>query len=163
MTIADDEPLDGRLFGPGQPCFGCSPDHPHGFRLRFDRIEGGVETRFVPGDAHQGPVGVMHGGLVMTLADETAAWAIISETGKFGFTTQANCRFAAPVRTGVELRAWARITKNVRRIIVTEVEVEQGGKACFSAEYRFAIMDKKGAERLMGIELPEAWERFGRD
>lgn len=162
MAVGPDEPLDGSLFGPGQPCFGCSPEHPHGLHLSFERIEGGVRTRFVPGAHHQGPVGVMHGGLVMTLADETAAWAIIAETGKFGFTTQANCRFAAPVRMGVELEARAKITRNVRRIIVTEVEVEQAGKTCFTAEYRFAIMDKAGAERLMGIELPEAWERFGR-
>lgn len=162
MALDPDEPLDGSLFGPGQPCFGCSPDHPNGLRLKFERTEDGVETRFVPGDGHQGPVKIMHGGLVMTLADETAAWAIIAHRGKFGFTTQVSCRFAAPVRTGVELVARARITKDRRRVIVTEVEVEQGGKPCFSGEYRFAIMDKAGAERLMGIEMPEAWERFGR-
>lgn len=160
--MAIDEPLDGSLFGPGQPCFGCSPEHPHGLKLSFTPTEDGVQTRFLPGELHQGPVGIMHGGLVMTLADEVAAWAIISQLGKFGFTTQAICRFVAPVRMGVELLATARITKNLRRIVVTEVRVEQGEALCFTGELRFAIMDKKGAERLMGIELPPAWERFGR-
>ena len=29
--------LDGRLFGEGQPCFGCSPTHPHGLHLAYER------------------------------------------------------------------------------------------------------------------------------
>ena len=29
-------------------------------------------------------------------------------------------------------------------------------------ETSFAIMDRAGAERMMGIEMPEAWARFGR-
>ena len=34
-------------------------------------------TTFTPDDRYQGPPGIMHGGLVTTLADEVAAWAII--------------------------------------------------------------------------------------
>jgi len=161
--MSTDEPLDGSLFGPGQPCFGCSPDHPHGFRLSFERIEDGVQTRFVPGELQQGPVGIMHGGLVMTLADEVAAWAIIAQKGRFGFTTKASCRFIGPVRMGVELLARGTIVNDRRRMMNTKVEVEQDGKLCFTADLQFAIMDKKGAERLMGIELPKEWERFGRE
>lgn len=156
------EPLDGRLFGQGQPCFGCSPEHPFGFRLAFERIEGGVKTSFTPKAQHQGPVGVMHGGLVMTLADEAAAWAILAEVGKFGFTTKVECRFAGPARIGVALDVQARVTRNLRRIIETEVQVEQAGEARFRGKYAFAIMNKADAERMMGIEMPEAWERFSR-
>jgi uncharacterized protein (TIGR00369 family) len=162
VSLGEDEPLDGRLFGPEQPCFGCSPTHPHGLHLRFERAEGGVVTRFVPGAQHQGPVGIMHGGLVMTLADEVAAWAIIAQTGKFGFTTDVQCRLHRPVRVGRELVATARITKDTRRLVTTEVEVRQDDAVCFTGTLRFALMDKAGAERLMGIELPEAWARFGR-
>lgn len=156
------EPLDGSLFGPGQPCFGCSPDHPEGLRLRFEAIEGGVRTRFTPGTSRQGPVGIMHGGLVTTLADEVAAWAIIAETGKFGFTTDMQCRFHQPVKVGAELVGEARLVRRSRRLMTVEVEITQGEAKCFSGTLRFAIMDKAGAERLMGIELPKAWERFGR-
>ena len=28
--------MDGSIFGPGQPCFGCGPDHPIGMRLAFE-------------------------------------------------------------------------------------------------------------------------------
>ena len=162
MSLEADAPLDGTLFGPEQPCFGCSPTHPHGLRLGFERAPGGVLTRFVPGEHHQGPVGIMHGGLVMTLADEVAAWAVIAETGKFGFTTDVQCRLHRPVRVGRELTAVGRLVKPGRRVVTTEVEVTQDGERCLSGQLRFAIMDRAGAERLMGIALPEAWARFGR-
>ena len=67
------ERLDGHLFGADQPCFGCGPNHPWGFHLAFERDGEAVVTRFVPGDRYQGPPGIMHGGLVMTLADEVGA------------------------------------------------------------------------------------------
>jgi hypothetical protein len=40
---------DGHLFGAGQPCFGCSPDHPTGFRLTFTRESDEMITRFTLG------------------------------------------------------------------------------------------------------------------
>src|ERR1035437_4604721 len=95
--------LDPNAFGPGQPCFGCSPDHPIGFRLRFAREGDEVRTTFVPTVQYQGPPGIMHGGLVMTLADEIGAWTIIGLLEKFGFTAQVSGKLRKPVRIGREL------------------------------------------------------------
>src|SRR5579872_3001259 len=101
-------PLDGTLFGDDHMCFGCGPTHPAGFRLRYEREGEEVVTRFVPQAQHQGPPGLMHGGLVSTVADETAAWALIAQTGKFGFTTSFECKFKRGVRIGVEAEARGR-------------------------------------------------------
>jgi len=93
--------LDPHLFGDGQPCFGCAPDHPTGFRLRFareDADEGSVTTSFTPSSAHQGPPGLMHGGLVMTLADELGAWTLVGLLGKFGFRIRPLPATATPMR-----------------------------------------------------------------
>ena len=57
------EPLDGRIFGEDQACFGCGPKHPIGFQLVFDRHEGIVTTRVTPGKNYQGAPGLFHGGL----------------------------------------------------------------------------------------------------
>jgi acyl-coenzyme A thioesterase PaaI-like protein len=95
------ETLDGALFGDDQPCFGCSPQHPVGFRLRFERLEGeAVSTCFTPTADHQGPPGIMHGGLVTTLADELAAWVIIAVLGKVarGSCETAGASFASRCR-----------------------------------------------------------------
>ncbi|MBM4357286.1 MAG: hypothetical protein FJ096_04175 [Deltaproteobacteria bacterium] len=73
--------LDPHTFGREQPCFGCAPDHPTGFHLEFEREGDAVRTRFVPSPHHQGPPGILHGGLVTTLADELAAWTIVALKG----------------------------------------------------------------------------------
>lgn len=119
-------PLDGTLFEDNQ-CFGCSPTHPFGFHLAFEREgdDGTVLTHFMPTTRHQGPPGIMHGGLVSTLADETAAWAVIAKTGKFGFTTSFECRLMRPVKVAVATESRGRISRETSRI----VRVEEIGRA----------------------------------
>lgn len=159
---SDEQTLDGHLFGAGQPCFGCGPDHPIGFKLAFDRIEKGVTTRFTPDERYQGPPGIMHGGLVMTLADELAAWAILAELGKFGFTAEMQASLRRPVRIGVPVLGSSRLLRSVRHIATVEVSLEQAGEEVFAATLKFAVLDQAGAEKLLGGPLPEAWRRFAR-
>lgn len=156
------DPLDGSLFGEGQPCFGCSPDHPFGFRLRFAVDGDAVVTRFVPTVRHQGPLGLMHGGLVSTVADETAAWAVLATTGKFGFTTGFEAKLLKGVRVGLEAEARGVVTKPGSRVVRAQVVVSQAGEACFQGDFTFALLDQGGAEKLLGGPLPEAWLRFCR-
>ncbi len=156
------EVLDGSLFGPDQPCFGCSPEHPAGFRLSFTREGDAIVTHFVPSERYQGPPTIMHGGLVFTLADELGAWAIIGLLGKFGFTAQMNGRLHRPARIGILIEGRARITKESRRIVDVEVSLTQENERIFSGELRFVLLDEKGAEKMLGGPLPEAWKRFSR-
>jgi acyl-coenzyme A thioesterase PaaI-like protein len=155
-------PLDGSLFGPGQPCFGCAPDHPTGFRLRFTDDGEHIATRFVPGEHHQGPPGVMHGGLVFTLADEVAAWTLIARLGKFGFTARFAGALQRPVRPQVEVEGRGRIVRSTPRTVEVEVVLSQSGEDAFRGTFTFVILDTDAAERLIGGPLPEAWRRFSR-
>jgi acyl-coenzyme A thioesterase PaaI-like protein len=157
-----DHPLDGHLFGPGQPCFGCAPDHPLGFRLAFERDGDEIVTRFTPDDRYQGPPGIMHGGLVGTLADEVGAWSLIGLLGKFGFTASFEAKFLGPVRIGVPLEARGRIVKDHRRLVDVEVTVRQDDLPRYRSGLRFAVLDRGGAERMLGREIPEEWLRFCR-
>jgi uncharacterized protein (TIGR00369 family) len=152
--------LDGSLFGPEQPCFGCAPDHPIGFRLAFEREDDGVRTHFMPTDRYQGPPGVMHGGLVMALADEIGAWSVIAKTGKFGFTVSIEAKIKKPIRVGTEAIGRGRVVRDARRVVTSAVTIEQAGELMFEAELRFAILDEASAERLLGGPIPEAWKRF---
>ena len=157
-----DGPLDGTLFGPGQPCFGCGTDHPIGFHLTFVREGEEVVTRFTPGDRYQGPPGVMHGGLVMTLVDELAAWGLIALKEKFGFTTSFEGRLKAPVRIGKEIVGRAKFSKDTPRVVKVGVTLHQGEILAFEGEVTFVLLDQRGAEKLLGGPLPEAWKRFSR-
>jgi acyl-coenzyme A thioesterase PaaI-like protein len=151
-------------FGKEQPCFGCSPSHEIGFRLRFARSDAGDEviTRFTPGARHQGPPGLMHGGLVTTLADELAAWTVVGLLEKFAFTAQIAGKLLRPVRVGVEVVGRGRISSSTTRTVRVDVRLRQEEVDAFTGEFVMALFDRKGTERLLGQPLPEHWLRFVR-
>jgi acyl-coenzyme A thioesterase PaaI-like protein len=154
--------LDPDLFGRDQPCFGCSPTHPIGFRLRFSREGDEVVTRFTPGADHQGPPGLMHGGLVATLADELAAWTLVGLLEKFGFTATFSGKLLRPVRIGMEVEGRGRIDRRTTRTVHVAVWLAQGEARVFSGDFVFALLDHGAAEKLLGRPLPDAWRRFSR-
>lgn len=156
------EPLDGSIFGEGQPCFGCAPDHPFGFRLRFERDGDEVITRFTPDERYQGPPSIMHGGLVSTLADEIGAWVVIAQLGKFGFTAELRGRLRTPIRIGREVVGRGRVSKPGSRVVGIEVRLTQDEVLAYDGELRFVLLDRAGAEKMIGGPLPPAWERFAR-
>ena len=155
-------PLDGRLFGEDQPCFGCGPRHPAGFHLAFTVDGDDVVTRFTPDSRYQGPPGLMHGGLVATLADELAAWVLVVKKGKFGFTAKMDLRFRAGLRIGLPVEGRGRHRRDGRRVVHIEVVLRQGETVCAEGDLTFVVLDQPGAERLLGGPIPEAWQRFCR-
>jgi acyl-coenzyme A thioesterase PaaI-like protein len=164
--MAERTRLDRELFGPESPCFGCSPRHPIGFRLEFDLVakdsDRAIETVLVPDERYQGPPGVMHGGLVMALADEIAAWTVIGIVGRFGFTAAASCKLGKPVRIGVPIAGRGTIETSSARIVKVKVALTQNDAHAFQGDFTFALLDEAGAEKLLGEKLPEAWRRFAR-
>lgn len=154
--------LDPHVFGPDSPCFGCHPLHPIGFHLRFQRDDDTIVTRFTPGDRYQGPPGMMHGGLVTTLADELAAWTIIGLKERMGFTAAIDARLHAPVRIAQEIEGRGRILEDNKRILKIEVMLRQADVLAFRGVFTFALLDRAGAERVIGGPLPVAWQRFCR-
>lgn len=150
------------IFGEDSPCFGCAPHHPVGLRLTFDKSDEEVVTRYLPPERFQGPPGIMHGGLVSTLADEIGAWTVVAFKQRFGFTAAMDLRFKAPVRIGREVVGRGRLIEDRSRIVKVEVTLEQDEVLALTGTFTFAVYDVAGAERLLGTELPEAWRRFGR-
>ncbi len=159
---AGPEPLDPHTFGAEQPCFGCSPSNPAGLHLMFARDGEEVVTSYVPPERLQGPPGILHGGLVMTLADELAAWTIIGLKQRLGFTAAVDARLRAPVRIGVAVDGRGRIVSDAGRVLKVEVVLRQAQIDVFFGTFTFALLDRSGAERLLGKSLPEAWLRFCR-
>lgn len=154
------EEIDPLMFGREQPCFGCSPSHPIGLKLRFWRDDDEVITRFRPDDRYQGPPGVLHGGLVTTVADELAAWTIVVLRGRMGFTVSLDGRFRGPIRIGQEVVGRGQIVSDSRRIVSVKVDLQQEGESRFQGNFTFALLDQRAAERLVGDKLPPEWQRF---
>jgi acyl-coenzyme A thioesterase PaaI-like protein len=154
--------FDGGLFGPDQPCFGCSPTHPNGLRLRFSREGDEVVTRFTPGPLHQGPPTVMHGGLVTTLVDELAGWTLILLREKFGFTGELTVKLLKPIRVGTEVEGRGRIARETHRVVRIAATLRQAGAVAVESSLAFAVLDRGGAEKMLGGPLPEAWLKYCR-
>lgn len=150
------------MFGKESQCFGCAPHHPIGFRLSFVREGNVLRTTFTPGKNYQGPLGVMHGGLVTALADELAAWAIVAFRAQFGFTASIEAKLLLPVRIEIPVEASATITRDTKRLVDIETVMIQEGKKCYQGKFKFVVLDQAGAEKLMGVTLPPEWAAFAR-
>jgi acyl-coenzyme A thioesterase PaaI-like protein len=158
----DVEALDGSIFGEGQPCFGCSPSNPFGMKLKPVREGREVTVRYTAPPEFQGPAGVMHGGLVTTLADELAGWVVIGVRKQFGFTGAIEARLLKPVRIGVEVEGRATIVSENARTLKIDVRLRQSGAEVFRGMFSFVVLDEAGTEKVMGMRLPDEWRRFAR-
>jgi len=103
-------------------CFACGPDNPRGLHLTF-RFEGNeCVCDFVPQRFHQGWAGIVHGGIVATLLDETMT-RMLCDTGTPVVTADLHVRLKQPVPVGIPLQVRARVRARRKRVIEAEAEV----------------------------------------
>ncbi|HEX75156.1 MAG TPA: PaaI family thioesterase [Dehalococcoidia bacterium] len=103
----------------GSLCFACGKDNPIGLKLQFTDDGGIVKGEFTPGKFHQGWPGITHGGILCTLLDEAAGYAVIY-AGLNCITVKSEVRFAnlAPIDEPIQVSA--QITKKTSRLVETE-------------------------------------------
>ena len=109
MRSEDLDPLgDGTRRYEG--CFGCGQANPRGLRLRFETEGDRVFTTFTPDETHQGYPGLLHGGILYSLLDET-----MGQTATFlqtwVMTGRLEVRYLAPTPIGRPLRVSAWVTR----------------------------------------------------
>ncbi|MDT3439052.1 PaaI family thioesterase [Pseudofrankia sp. BMG5.37] len=90
-------------------CFGCSPHNPRGLGLRFTAHDAGIATTFRLDRGHESYPGVVHGGIVSVICDETMGNLIVLRLGRTAFTTGMRLRYLEPLRVGVEYTCVARL------------------------------------------------------
>lgn len=81
-------------------CFGCSPHNPYGLALKFTEHTEGIVTHFTLGRAHESYPGVVHGGLLGVICDETMGNLIVLRAGLVAFTVGMRMRYLEPVAIG---------------------------------------------------------------
>ena len=82
-----------------------------------------IETRFVADSTWAGFEGVVHGGLLAAVADETMAWAIEREHGKWAYTGELRLRFLKPVLVGKPYLALGWVDSIEGRKFMTKCEI----------------------------------------
>lgn len=120
-------------------CFGCGRQNPHSLLLRFRlRAGGGIWADFTPQRSHEGYLGMTHGGILATIADEAMSWAI-TESGEIGVTARMSLSFRRPARVGEALRVIGTVTGQRSRAIDAEARIVtiESGKLVAEASSRF--------------------------
>jgi uncharacterized protein (TIGR00369 family) len=92
-------------------CFGCGPTNPAGLRLSFTETDEGVEVEYTVPSHLQGATGIVHGGILATLLDETLCMTAYAKAGTPVFTGELTVRYLRPVPTGAPLRVRGRIVE----------------------------------------------------
>ncbi len=137
----------------GYNCFGCAPDNPIGLHMEFFEEGEQVICFWRPQEHFEGWVGVLHGGIVSTLVDETAGWVVTRKLQAAGMTSRLNMRFHKAIMSNeVQLTIKAHLVEQRRNIATIEATVENAhGEVCAEGEaIYFVLSDEKSAE--MGFE-----------
>jgi uncharacterized protein (TIGR00369 family) len=114
------------VYGPGNP---VAPPV-----VATDSPDGRATGRVTLGKAHEGPPGLVHGGVVATVLDHVLARAVRA-AGKGGLTATLTVTYRRPVRLGVPLLATAEIgTTEGRRTTATARLVAEDDPATTLAE-----------------------------
>lgn len=99
-------------------CFGCGLENPIGLHLdNFQVDSGSLTARFRPRREFSGFAGILHGGIIATLLDETMAWSAMLLEGTFVVTANLDLKYRKPAPADAEYRVNATvIEKRGRRL-----------------------------------------------
>jgi acyl-coenzyme A thioesterase PaaI-like protein len=101
-------------------CFICGLENPVGLHLHFYETEPGmVETIYTAPDHFQGYPGVLHGGIVASMLDETASRAHMGndlQNPRFQFTAKLEIKYRQNVPIGKPLKIIGKAGKTKSRM-----------------------------------------------
>lgn len=104
-------------------CFVCGAHNAHGLHLRFRRRGAEVIAEFTPQPHHAGFRGIVHGGIMATVLDETMFWAAACAMKRFCLAAELNVRFVNKVTVGQQLLCVARLKSDRGRLWESEAEL----------------------------------------
>jgi len=120
--------FDPRLYD--QICFACGDRNSAGLHLHFER-DGvqGVACRYEPKEQDQGFPGLLHGGIVVALLDESMAWAMWAVDRALGVTAKMETRYRRPIGVDGPLIVRGRVVRMRGRRIEVEATVDDADGA----------------------------------
>jgi uncharacterized protein (TIGR00369 family) len=105
-----------------QACFGCGARNAGGLQLVFHREGNEIWAEHTPDERFQGFPGVLHGGVIATMLDETLSRAAVF-AGKWMMTARLEIRYRRAAPVGRPLRVTARPVQVRARMVSARGEV----------------------------------------
>jgi len=124
-------------------CFVCGKRNPDGLQLEFTYPDDATaRTVFVPGKRYEGWRDIVHGGIILTLLDETMAKAAVRK-GYAVVTGEIQAKFKAPARVLDTLHCEARVIAVKRSIVYAQGAVHaDGGRIIAEATAKMVVSGK---------------------
>lgn len=125
-----------------QNCFICGSKNEIGLKAKFecDHINHTASTKLVIDEKYQGWQGVIHGGIIAALLDETSFYACMGISMKL-VTAELNIRYHKPLQTGSEVIVSAKLKEQKRNILFVEAKIESNNILIAKAETKMFILD----------------------
>jgi len=123
-------------------CFACGEKNGHGLKLKFvfDAASRTASTGFIPGEKYQGYKGVVHGGIIGLVLDETMAQAAI-KSGLNAVTAEICLRLKNPAYTGKPLYCRATIKEVSGKLVKVAAVINDGdGRTIATADGKLFII-----------------------
>jgi acyl-coenzyme A thioesterase PaaI-like protein len=137
-------------------CFVCGRENPSGLHLEFVEDDGQVTTSFTPGEEYQGFPGILHGGIISTLLDETIGRALLG-LNLWAVTARMEVDFRAPVPIGQPLTVSGRIVEFGKRKFkgLGELKLQDGTVAAEASVIYVRMPETQKAEVASQLGLDE--------
>ena len=115
---------DSALTVDNNRCFACGTENEAGLKLQFSYSDDdrAAETRFVADAAYQGWKDLVHGGILMTLMDETMAKAAV-RSGLSVVTAEMITKFKSPAKVGTTLICSAKVEEIRKRLVYARASI----------------------------------------
>lgn len=122
-------------------CFGCSPHNPIGLKLEFEYSDDSAKTTWKPTKDYEGFPGLLHGGIISTILDETMAKAI-EHSNIYAVTIEMNVKYLKKTPIDDTLTAQAMLVKKRKKILYLESQLlDSSGNITAEATAKFFVLD----------------------
>jgi acyl-coenzyme A thioesterase PaaI-like protein len=139
-------------------CLVCGRHNPHGLRLSLyvNTDDNVVTCDFSPQPHHAGFEGIVHGGLLATVADEAMVWAATWTGRNFCVCGEMAIRYRARAQVGMPLTTVARVeSARARLVMATCIIYGPDEVVVAQAMGKYVPMPPDQSRRILDSLLPD--------
>lgn len=132
-------------------CYVCGDQNPLGHQIVFKTDGEAVRAYYTPHVHRQGYPGVVHGGVLATLLDETMGWAASLKCDRMFVTGELTIRYKKPFPAETEMVVEGRAESVTRRLAHISGEVrDKEGNVYATASGKYVPMSAEETKAVDG-------------